>query len=369
MAKEIPGQINAGIIGAGLMGHTHSMMIRQIADRTSGSVRVSTVADANFKSAEALAAKWPGAKAVANADEILADPAIDAVWICTPTAQHREVCIGAARAGKHVFCEKPLAMSAADAAEMGKELKAAGVVSQVGLVLRYSPIYTVIQTMAEEAQAGAILAVTMRDDQDFPIRGVHDSRWRNDPAQTAGGTLIEHGVHDFDLFTWMFGPVERIYCKMRNVAGAAGVEDLGMVTFEFKRGFAGQMTSIWHKMIGRPSNRRLEVFCENAFIASDYDVFGSIIVQRGDAEREETIQPYEVLNRFNGITTAKWPHLRDRSDLFAIPYALEDATFLSAIRGECDPYPDFDSGVAAQCLVEAAYDSARTGLPVDLRGR
>ena len=52
-----------------------------------------------------------------------------------------------------------------------------------------------------------MIAVTMRDDQDFPIRGAHPSAWRNDPSLTAGGTLIEHSVHDFDILTWMFGPV------------------------------------------------------------------------------------------------------------------------------------------------------------------
>src|SRR5208337_1576476 len=112
----------------------------------------------------------------------------------------------AARAGKHIFCEKPLAMSTAEATEMAAAIEASGVIAQVGLVMRFSPVYNVIKAMFKEPDVGAILSVTMRDDQDFPTRGVHASAWRNDRSLTAGGTLIEHSVHDFDLLTWMFGP-------------------------------------------------------------------------------------------------------------------------------------------------------------------
>src|SRR6266404_7427129 len=283
------GQIRAGIIGAGLIGQTHSMMLRQIASRTEQSVRVVSVADVSHPAAEELAARWPGASAFESADEIIADPSIDAVWICTPTAMHRETCVNAARAGKAIFCEKPLAMSASDAAEMAAAIDASGVISQVGLVMRFSPIYNVISDMFREPSAGRMLSVTMRDDQDFPTRGVHASAWRNDPTLTAGGTLIEHSVHDFDLFTWMFGPIASLFCRIRNLNGAHGVEDFGATEFEFAAGFHGQLTSVWHRMIGRSSNRRLELFAEIMFAASDFDTLGPIIFQRGSSANVETI--------------------------------------------------------------------------------
>src|SRR5258705_599769 len=256
----VTGQIRIGIIGAGLIGQTHSLMLRHIASRTEQSVRVVSIADVSHPAAEQLAARWPGANAFESAEEIIGDPSIDAVWICTPTAMHRETCLAAARAGKHIFCEKPLAMSASDAAEMAAAIEASGVMSQVGLVMRFSPIYNVIADMFRESGAGRMLSVTMRDDQDFPTRGVHASAWRNDPSLTAGGTLIEHSVHDFDLLTWMFGPVTSLYCRTRNVNGADGVEDFGATSMEFAGGAHGQLTSIWHRMIARASNRRLEVF-------------------------------------------------------------------------------------------------------------
>jgi myo-inositol 2-dehydrogenase / D-chiro-inositol 1-dehydrogenase len=364
MSTPVADQIRIGIIGAGLIGRTHSRMLRRIGERTSGSLRVIAVADREPRAAENLAARWPEARALASAAELIADETIDAVWICTPTAYHREACLMAARAGKHIFCEKPLAMSVADAQEMASAISSAGVISQVGLVLRFSPVYTVMRALVSDPGAGAVLAVTMRDDQDFPIRGVHNSAWRNDPSVTAGGTLVEHSVHDFDLLTWMFGPLRRIYCRTRNLKGASGIEDFGATQMEFAAGFHGQLTSVWHGMIGRPSNRRLEIFAENLFLACDHDSVGPIVVQRGSAAREEVLSEAEVMERFTQLVLSERPYLSPLKDSFALPYALEDGAFAAALRGECVSDPAFDQGITAQRLVEAAYASSRQGLSV-----
>jgi predicted dehydrogenase len=367
MRARVSGQVRVGLIGAGLIGQNHSMMLRQVANRTEQSVRVVAVADLSHAAAERLAARWPEARALESADEIIADPSIDAVWICTPTAMHRQICIAAARAGKHIFCEKPLAMTAADAAAMAAAIEGSGVLSQVGLVMRFSPVYNVMADMFREPAAGRMLSVTMRDDQDFPTRGAHASAWRNDPSLTAGGTLIEHSVHDFDLLTWMFGPVASLFCRTRNLNGADGVEDFGATEFEFAGGFHGQLTSIWHHMIARASNRRLEVFSENLFAASDFDTLGPIIFQRGDGAKEESIDASEVMARFTEKILRERPYLAPIKDYFAIPYAIEDAIFVAALKGVCEPDPAFQAGVAAQRLVEAAYQSAKTGTPVQIK--
>ena len=367
MPTPVSGQIRVGIIGAGLIGQAHSMMLRCVADRTEQSVRVVSVADLSHQAAERLAARWDRARALESAEEIIADSSIDAVWICTPTAMHRQTCIAAARAGKHIFCEKPVAMSVAEASEMAAAIEASGVMSQVGLVMRFSPVYNVIKAMFKEPDAGTLLSVTMRDDQDFPTRGVHASAWRNDPSLTAGGTLIEHSVHDFDLLTWMFGPVTSLYCRTRNLNGADGVEDFGATAMEFAGGFHAQLTSVWHRMIGRPSNRRLEVFAENLFAASDADMLGPILFQRGSGAKEETVSESEVMAGFTEKILRERPYLAPIEDCLAIPYAAEDAAFVAALKGACEPDPEFAAGVAAQRMVEAAYESARSRAAVPLR--
>jgi len=354
-------QIRVGIVGGGMIGKIHSLMLRRVADRTDAGVRVIAIADRQAAVAQELASRWPEARAVATAEEVIADDSIDAIWICTPTAMHRDICIAAARAGKHIFCEKPVGMSVAEANEMAAAIRARGVLCQVGLVLRFSPVYTVIRAMVAEKSAGAMMTVTVRDDQDFPTRGMHNSGWRNDPSLTAGGALIEHSVHDFDVLTWMFGPVSRVFCRTRNLQGAAGIEDFGVTQMEFAAGFHGQLTSVWHRMIGRPSNRRMEIFAENLFIACEHDANGPIVVQRDDAESEQTISEGEVMDRFAQIILAERPYLSPLRDSFAIPYALEDAAFVAAMRGECTVDPALEEGIKVQRLVEAAYESARTG--------
>ncbi len=221
MPTPVRGQVRVGIIGAGLIGQNHSMMLRYVADCTEQSVRVVSVADVSHLAAERLAARWHGAKALESADEIIADPSIDAVWICTPTAIHRQVCVGAARAGKHIFCEKPLAMNSAEAAQMENEISLAGVLSQVGLVLRLSPVYTVIRDLLRDPDRQAPHRHDARR-SGLPDPWRHDSAWRNDPLLTAGGTLIEHSVHDFDLFTWIFGPVIRLSCRSETSTAPGG---------------------------------------------------------------------------------------------------------------------------------------------------
>jgi predicted dehydrogenase len=252
---------------------------------------------------------------------------------------------------------------------MYRAIAEAGVLSQVGLVMRFSPVYTVARAMIREPDAGRTLAATMRDDQDFPIRGAHNSLWRNDPAMTAGGTMVEHSVHDIDLFTWMFGEPRRVYCRTRNLAGAAGIEDVAITALEFDDGLTAQVTSVWHRMIARASNRRFESFSENLVVASEHDGLGPIVVQRGDDAHESVIPAAEVLALFKTIILDERPYLRAIDDCLEIAYAIEDAIFIAAIRGECDPYPAFADGVAVQRVVERAYESARRGVPVSIESK
>jgi predicted dehydrogenase len=366
MAMAPTGQINVGLIGAGFIGQVHSKMLRLIADRTSGGVRVGCIYDHSRAAADKLAERWPGARSAGSIRELVADPAINAVFICTPTATHREMCVAAAVAGKHIFCEKPLAMNSADAMEMDAAIARAGVVGQVGLVMRFSAIYTVVGALANDPATGRILAITMRDDQQFPIRGTHPSLWRNDPSLTAGGALAEHSVHDIDMFTWLFGPIARLHCTTRNLNGAPGIEDIGLIQFEFARGFQGQLTSIWHNLSHRPSNRRMEILGENLMIAIDDDVGEAIRLERTDGYTQR-IEKTELMMRFEEIIMKERPYLAPLRDILGLPYALEDAAFLAALRGETTPAPSFNAGIAVQRIVETAYESARTRMPLEVK--
>jgi predicted dehydrogenase len=288
---------------------------------------------------------------------MLAGGDVNVVFVCTPTKFHADVVAAAAAAGAHIFCEKPLAMSVAEAETMMATVRRAGVKAQIGLVLRFSSIYTVMRDLLQDPAHGAPMAVVFRDDQCFPIRGLHDSPWRSDRTMSAGGTLIEHGVHDLDLLTWFFGPVRRLRAWDQNRAGYPGIEDYVAVELEFASGLRGQLVNIWHDMAQRASNRHLEVFCPRAYVASEHDMFGEIIVQRGDGAAE-IMRSAEVLERFGALLARRDHTFRD---YYALPYFLQDLAFVEALLAGRDPAPGLEVGIAAQRLAESVYEAARSG--------
>src|SRR6185503_14851758 len=123
------------------------------------------------------------------------------------------------------------------------------------------------------------------------------SAWRKDRKLTAGGTMIEHGVHDVDLLTWMFGPIARLRAWEQNRNGHPGIEDYVAVEAEFASGLHAQLMNLWHDVLKRHSNRRLEIFCEKGFVASEHDMAGSIQLQEADGD-EKKISADDVLSRF-----------------------------------------------------------------------
>ena len=238
----------------------------------------------------------------------------------------------------------------------------AAVKAQIGLVLRFSAVYAVMRELMHDARAGRPLAVIFRDDQCFPIRGVHDSAWRADRTLTAGGTLIEHGVHDLDLLTWLFGPVTRLRAWEHNRAGHPGVEDYMAVELDFNGGLRAQLINLWHNMVQRPSNRRLEIFCDNAFIASDADMSGDVTYQFGDGP-EQLLAAEEVLRRFVAMQPAVPDELRD---CYGVSYLVQDLAFVQCLLADRAPAPDMRAGLSAQRLAAAAYHAARSGEEVDV---
>ena len=123
----------------------------------------------------------------AAADELIASPDINTVYICTPTFNHLDLARNVLARGKALFCEKPLAFNAGDAAIMRDAAKAAGVTHQVGLVMRFAPVIAVTRDLIHEAASGRPITCVMMDDQFFPIQGHYASTWRGDAAKAGCG--------------------------------------------------------------------------------------------------------------------------------------------------------------------------------------
>jgi predicted dehydrogenase len=354
--------VRIGLIGAGVIGAAHSAVLQQIGRALGARVQLIAVADPAAQRRTLLADLYGYQQQFADALDLIAGAQIDTVFVCTPTRYHAEYVQAATARGLHIFCEKPLAMNYREACAMVAAVEQAGVGAQIGLVLRYSAVYTVMRQLIRDARAGQAMAVVFRDDQCFPIRGLHDSPWRADRALTAGGTLIEHGVHDLDILTWFFGPVARLRAWEHNRAGHAGVEDYMAVELQFASGLRAQLINVWHNMLQRPSNRRLEIFCDNAFVASDADMSGDIVYQFGDGP-EQLLPGDEVLRRFIAAQTHVPDALRG---YYGISYLVQDLAFVEALLAHRQPSPDIRAGLEAQRLAAAAYHAARIGEEVDV---
>jgi predicted dehydrogenase len=253
--------IRIGFIGTGFITRTHNWFLKHSA----ADHRIVAVHDLDAARAQAFADRV-GAE-VGSEDDVL--DRVDAVFVTTWTSEHERLVAAAAERGVAVFCEKPLAVDAPSAQRMVDAVEAAGVVNQVGLVLRFMPQFLHAKTLLADDRAGRLLAVSFRDDQFIPIQSHYGSNWRVDPTRAGRGTLLEHSIHDVDIMQWLCGPVESVTGTMREVHGYPRIDDVAVARLDFADGAVASLTSIWHDLLDRPSQRHIEIFCENLYLHLD----------------------------------------------------------------------------------------------------
>ena len=350
--------LRIGMIGCGFIGQFHSRNLRNLVRSNAVPALFVAVCDKRIERAEAFARLVGATQVSSDAAELIAAQDIDALYICTETAEHVALVHAAVAAGKHVFCEKPLAKNLADARAMLAAVERAGVVNQVGLVLRFSPVFRVLEELMRTEDLGVLLSAHLRDDQFLPVRGHYASGWRGDVERAGGGTLIEHSIHDVDLFRRLFGEVHSVRCTARYVAGLPGIEDVALVRFSHVGGADTTLTSVWHDIDERGSSRRFEAFFQRGWFSTEDDYFGSVSYQLQKGA-PVTLSADEVFARFlalEGLDAADF-------DMRAVG-GLEDRRFVEAARVGRPAQPDFATAVAAHRIVEACYRSARAGVDV-----
>ncbi len=350
-------QPKIGLIGAGIIGRFHARGLHGLTRMRLVDAKYVAVCDRVPERAEQFAEIANLEFWTSDPDELISSPLVNTIYVCTWTGEHKALVLKAAAAGKHVFCEKPLARTLADAREMHGAVRAAGVRHQVGLVLRHSPVCLVLKELMSDPGLGRPMAVCFRDDQFFPIQGHYASTWRKDFSLTGGGALIEHSIHDIDILTLLLGDVESVRAETRNFAGHEGIEDLAAVTMKFHNGATGHLLSLWHDILSRGSGRLLEFFFERGYFTVDNDFFADIRYETY-ATNGPAIMPDEDVRRrylqMMGLAGDDYAQALAR-------YSLEDYFFLRAISEQREPYPGFDVAVRAHELVDAVYRSAADG--------
>lgn len=349
-----------GLIGCGHIGQFHSRNIRATFRSELVPGRYTATCDRVVERAQAFAGIVGATVVTGDAESVFGIPGINAVYICTETAEHPALVERAAGLGLNVFCEKPLAKTLGDVERMADAVRQAGVVNQVGLVLRYSPVFTVLKDLMSDPSLGVLLTAHLRDDQFFPVGGSYGSSWRGSFERAGGGTLLEHSIHDVDLFRCLFGPIERVRCRTRYTSGHQGIEDVAMATFEHSGGHSTTLSSVWHGCLDRESTRRLEVFFEGGYFATDQDYIGSIVTQGRDGP-ERVIGADEVMERYRAIAG-----LDDNEMRLASIGAMEDYSFLRCVLEGRPARPDFETALAAHRVVDACYRSAASGQEVEV---
>lgn len=243
-------KIKVGIIGAGYIAGVHSSILSR-----DERVQVTSIFDVVSDNAHQLA-RTAGAKVASSSDEVIA--LCDAVYITTPNTKHLELSVAAINAGKHVFCEKPLATNLADAQHLFNVAEAGAGVFQVGHNRRFAPVYARLKQILSETHTPHSAHIKMNRGE--LLRPV----WTGD-AKVTGGFLYETTIHMFDMMRFLFGEVESLQA-VGSSHEYSEVDDFS-VLLKFATGMHATLASSADASWLFPFER-VEVFCHHATLVT-----------------------------------------------------------------------------------------------------
>ncbi|MBT9132927.1 MAG: scyllo-inositol 2-dehydrogenase (NAD(+)) [Firmicutes bacterium] len=250
-------KINIGIIGTGRIGRIHAENLSLRLPQA----EVLSVADVIQEAARRCAADFRIPKSPKDYRQVLEDPEIDAVIICSSTDTHVQIIEQAAEAGKHIFCEKPIALDLAAIDQALAAVGRAGVILQVGFQRRFDLSFRRAHELVSQGAIGRphILRITSRDPEPPPI----------DYIKVSGGIFLDMTIHDFDMARYvMKEEVEEVYAigsvLIDPQVGEAGDVDTAVITLHFRNGAIGVIDNSRQTVYGY--DQRLEVFGEKGMI-------------------------------------------------------------------------------------------------------
>lgn len=227
--------LNTGVVGLGRLG---SQYARYLSSRVPGA-RLHAVADVRPKVARAIAAETGATKVYGGHEELLGDPDVDAVVVMTPTKLHGTVVLAAAKAGKAIFCEKPLSLDLKEARAMKAAVAKQGVFFQLGLMRRFDRAYAAAKRRIDDGAIGQpiLFKGTAKDPFPPPVDFVR--------PENSGGLFMDMGVHDFDIARWFMGEVKSVFSVGSSTAypeiGRVGDAENGITLLNFANGNIGEV--------------------------------------------------------------------------------------------------------------------------------
>jgi predicted dehydrogenase len=362
--------LGIGLIGTGYMGKCHALAWNAVAP-VFGDVprpRLAVLAESSQGLADAKARELGFERATGDWRSLVTDPAVDVVSITTPNSFHPDMAIAALEAGKHVWCEKPMATKLSDAERMLEAARRSGKVAALGYNYIQNPMIRLIRRLLDEGRIGPVNHVRIEMDEDFMADPEALFYWKSE-ASSGHGALDDFGVHALSLIWTLFGGVRRVCCHMakpyadRPLAdgGRRAVEtyDIATTLIELENGASGVIAlnrSAW----GRKGRIFVQLFGPKGTIVYDQERMNEVQLYTADGEKEtqgfRTIlagpqhQPYDMFIPAPG-------HGLGFNELKIV----ECRQLIARINGEPSVLIDFDDGIRIERTVDAMARSAHGG--------
>ncbi|WP_150268377.1 Gfo/Idh/MocA family oxidoreductase [Paenibacillus tepidiphilus] len=335
------------IVGYGGMGSYHTQLIKDC-----GRLEVTGVYD--LLGERSAAAVEAGYTAYASYAGVLADPAVETVLIATPNDVHKDIAIAAFRAGKHVICEKPVAMSADEFREMTAEAEKAGRVLMVHQNRRWDEDFRIVKAMYDKETIGSLFRIESRVHGANGIPG----DWRHIKAQ-GGGMLLDWGVHLLDQLLFMIdSPVVSVSANLSFILGNE-VDDGFEAVLQFGNGVQAVVEVGTTNFITLP--RWYVKGLEGTAVIEDWSLTGRIVTRNNDSVKREPTP----IRAGVGLTKTMAPPSEGATITEALPPAAElPASFydnyVDVLEGKAEPIVNNEQVLRVQNLIEAIFTAAES---------
>ena len=324
--------LDVAVVGMGWWGKTLVNLISKSSKlRVVKGMKRTPATEADFASEH-------GFEMVAAYAQVLNDPKVKAVLLCTPHTLHTEQVIAAANAGKHVFCEKPLSMTRADAARALAAINANKLQIAIGHERRFEPPIVDLMRTIQSGELGVPLQIEANFSQDKFLALPADN-WRLTPEEAPAGPITATGIHILDLSVSVFGAAESVWCSVKQLGSPLSNGDTLAAMVKFKTGGHALLTAI----LATPFDGRFAVYCSKGWI------------EVRDKAHPSTPQGWTMTKVVTGDKRSSVEYAPSSSVIANVE------AFADAVEGRA-PYPmPQDQMLANIAALEAIIESARTG--------
>jgi predicted dehydrogenase len=348
--------LNVAMIGYGFMGRAHSNAFRQVNSffESSYELRLHTICGRDETKLKKMASEWSWERVMTDWRAVVELPEIDLVDICTPNYLHEQIAVAAARAGKMVLCEKPLANSVAEAERMAEA--AQHVPNLVWFNYRRAPAVSFAHQLAEDDRLGQVYHYRGLYLQSWGVQSQDPTAWRFHPEQAGSGVIGDLLSHSLDLAVWLNGPIRRLCSQVYTLAEGRKVDDAVTVLADFANGSIGTFEAS-RFATGNQNRNCFEINGSDGSIEFNLERLNHL--QFNDLRQDPALQGRrEILVTGPGHPYVDhfWPpgHIIGYEHTF-IATLFE---FLEAVAKGVRFRPDFRDGVDVQRLLEAVSASS-----------